>query len=48
MIAGTGAVTFGLSFFVSPSITAFLLGVPGLAFGGTVLVTESFGLSAPE
>ncbi|MCU4717399.1 hypothetical protein [Halapricum hydrolyticum] len=45
LIAGAGAIAFGLSFQVTPSIVPFVAGVLGLAFGGTILATESFGLS---
>ncbi|MFW6017919.1 MAG: hypothetical protein ACOCPX_03790 [Halapricum sp.] len=45
LIAGAGAIVFGLSFLLEPSIIPFLGGVLGLAFGGTILLAESFDLS---
>jgi len=45
LVAGTGAIVFGLSFLVTPSIVPFVVGLIGLGLGGTILAAESFGLS---
>ncbi|QSG13777.1 hypothetical protein [Halapricum desulfuricans] len=45
VVAGAGAIVFGLSFLVTPSIVPFVAGVIGLGLGGAVLAAESFGLS---
>lgn len=43
LLAGIGAVSFALSFLVTPSIVPFVIGVLGLGLGAIVLVAGSFG-----
>lgn len=44
ILAGVGAISFGISYLVSPATIPFVLGVLGLGVGGAVLAAESFDL----
>lgn len=47
LLAGVGAIFFGLSYLIEPSIVPFALGVLGLGVGGIVLVLDSFDVDLP-
>lgn len=44
IIAGVGAISFGVSYLVTPALVPFGIGVVGMGGGGLIVLADSFGL----